>query len=71
MSERIDKEIWDQEREKMIMQIENLKEKISRMKEMEDSYLIDRDKLYNLFEKGIIDESGAPIIQKDETDMKI
>ena len=41
------------------------------MKEMEGSYLIDRNKFYNLFEKGIIDESGAPIIQKDETDIKI
>ena len=50
MSERIVKEIWDQEREKMIMQIKNFKEKISTMKKkMEDSYLIDRDKLYNLF----------------------
>ena len=38
---------------------------------MEQVYLIDRNKLYNLFDKGIIDESGVPIIHTDESDMKI
>ena len=38
---------------------------------MEQAYLSDRDKLYNLFDKGIIDESGVPIIHRDESEMKI
>ena len=49
--------------------MENLKRKITDMKEMEESYLIDREKLHILFEKGIIDESGAPIPHNNPTDM--
>ena len=71
VQEKIEKEMWDAEREKMVMQIENLKDKVSRMGHMEQAYLSDRDKLYNLFDKGIIDESGVPIIHRDESDMKI
>ena len=63
--------MWDAERVKMVMQIENLKDKVSKMEHMEQAYLIDKDKLYNLFDKGIIDESGVPIIHRDESDMKI
>ena len=48
--------------------IKNLKDKVLRM---EQAYLSDRDKLYNLFDKGIIDESGVSIIHRDESDMKI
>ena len=55
ISDIIVKEIWDLEREKMIILIENLKEMISRKKEMMNSFLIDIDKLYNLFVKCIID----------------
>ena len=49
--------------------MENLKRKITDMKEMEESYLIDREKLHILFEKGIIDESVAPIPHNNPTDM--
>ena len=38
------------------MQIENLKEKIGDLERMEEGYLLDRDKLYSLFEKDIINE---------------
>ena len=38
---------------------------------MEQAYLSDRDKLYNLFDKGIIDESGVHIIHRDESDIRI
>ena len=61
VQENIEKEMWKAEREKMIMQKENLKDKISRMEHMEQAYLIDRDKLYNLLDKGFIDESRVPI----------
>ena len=55
----------------MVMQIENLKDKVLRMEHMEQAYLSDKDKLFNLFDKGIIDKSGVPIIHRDESDMKI
>ena len=42
---------------------------MTEMENMEEAYLIDRDKLHSLFEKGIIDESGAPIIQNISSDM--
>ena len=42
---------------------------MTEMENMEETYLIDRDKLHGLFEKGIIDESGAPIIQNISSDM--
>ena len=71
VQEKIEEEMWDAEREKMVMHIENLKDKISRMEHMEQAYLSDKDKLYNLFDKGIIDESRVPIIHSDESDMKI
>ena len=66
---KLEKDIWNTEKDRMIMQMENLKRKITDMKEMEESYLIDREKLHILFEKGIIDESGAPIPHNNPTDM--
>ena len=71
VQEKIEKEMWDAEREKMVMQIENQKDKVLRMEHMEQAYLSERDKLYNLFDKGIIDESEVPIIHRDKSDMKI
>ena len=38
--------------------------RIENLELMEEGYLLDRDKLYRLFGKGAIDESGAPIAQK-------
>ena len=38
---------------------------------MEQVYLSDRDKLFNLFDKGITNESGVPIIHRDESDMML
>ena len=66
---KLEKDIWNTEKDRMIMQMENLKRKITDMKEMEESYLFDREKLHILFEKGIIDESGAPIPHINPTDM--
>ena len=70
VQKNIEKELWNEQKEIMEMQIENLKEKIGDFERMEEGYLLDRDKLYSLFEKGIIDESGAPIAHKEEADMK-
>ena len=39
------------------------------MEQMEESYLIDREKLCTLYDKGIIDKSGVLIQRKEETDM--
>ena len=44
-------------------------QKNCQMEQIEETYLIDRDKLCNLFEKGIIDELGMPIIDKEESNM--
>ena len=54
----------------MIQQIEIQKDKMKNMQQLEESYLIDREKLYSLFERGIIDESGAPVIKNKESEMK-
>ena len=66
---QLDKDLQNGKKEKTIMQMENLKVKVTEMEKMEEAYLIDRDKLHSLFEKGIIDESGAPIIQNISSDM--
>ena len=52
------------------MEIENLKAKIDDMKANEETHLIDREKLYYLFEKWVIDEKGMPINKFEEDDMK-
>ena len=65
----IHKDMWNEEREKMIFQIEKLKQKVTDLENMEEAYLIDSEKLHNLFEKGIIDESGMPTTQNNMTDM--
>ena len=38
--------------------------------QMEEAYLVDREKLCTLFDKGIIDESGMPIQNREESDMR-
>ena len=53
----------------MIFQIEKLKQKVTDLENTEEAYLIDSEKLHNLFEKGIIDESGMPTTQNNMTDM--
>ena len=63
---KIENELWVRERDRMTMQIENLKAKISNMEILEQSYLEERDKLSTLFDKGIIDESGCFICKKRE-----
>ena len=65
----IHKDMWNEEREKMIFQFEKLKQKVTDLENMEEAYLIDSEKLHNLFEKGIIDESGMPTTQNNMTDM--
>ena len=55
----------------MIMQIENLKQKIDDMKVLKVSYLIDREKPFTLFDKGIINESGEPIQKIDKSEMRL
>ena len=52
-----------------MMQIENLKAKISDMEVLEQSYLEDRDKLSILFEKGIIDDKGCIINKRRDEEM--
>ena len=47
------------------MQVENLKNKIKGMKSTKQEYLLDREKLYNLFQDGIIDERGMLIRKND------
>ena len=66
---KLGEEIWCEEKERMTMQIERLKQKIDQMEQMEENYLLDREKLWILFEKGIIDESGIPIHSKEESEM--
>ena len=67
---KLEKQVWNQEKEQMIMQIENLKQKIDHFEQMEEAYLVDREKLCTLFDKGIIDESGMPIQNREESDMR-
>ena len=43
------------------MEMEILKAKIDNMKDWEEKHLIDRENLYNLFEKGMIDNKEIPI----------
>ena len=52
------------------MQIENLKQKIDHFEQMEEAYLVDREKLCTLFDKDIIDESGMPIQNREGSDMR-
>ena len=49
------------------MELENLK---AQLKEMQYLNLLDREKLANLFQEGIIDESDKPINKYDEADMR-
>ena len=51
------------------MQIEKLKLKVQQIEQMDESYLIDREKLYTLYDKGIIDKSRMLIQMKEETDV--
>ena len=53
------------------MQMENLKGKFYDLENTEHTFMQDREKLHNLFEKGIIDESGESIIQNNQIDMII
>ena len=52
-----------------MMQIENLKAKISDIEVLKQSYLEDRDKLSILFEKGIIDYKGCIINKRRDKEM--
>ena len=52
------------------MGVESLKNKIKGMKLTEQEYLIDKRKISNLFQEGIIDERGIPIRKNDENDMR-
>ena len=52
------------------MEVESLNNKIKGMKSTEQGYLFDREKLYNLFQDGIIDERGMPIRKNDENDIR-
>ena len=63
---KLEKQVWNQEKEQMIMQIENLKQKIDHFEQMEEAYLVDREKLCTLFDKGIIDESGMSIQNRED-----
>ena len=54
----------------MIMQIENLKAKISDMEVLEQAYLQDSQRLAELYDKGVIDESGVMVVKKRDEEMK-
>ena len=61
---------WNADRTKMEENIEKLRQKISRLEEVEQFYLMDQEKLHNLFEKGIIDKEGRPIQDESESIMR-
>ena len=63
-------EQWNHEKQRMIMQIENLKAKISDMEVLKQAYLQDSQRLAELYDKGAIDESGVMVVKKRDEEMK-
>ena len=43
---------------------------IDHFEQIEEAYLVDREKLCTLFDIGIVDESGMPIRNREESDMR-
>ena len=57
------KEIITAEKDRFRMEFENLKDQLKIMQEMQDLYLLDREKLASLYQEGKIYESDKPIIK--------
>ena len=61
--------IWTWEEQNDDAKLKNLKDKVSDMEILEQSYLEDRDELETLFDRGLIEESGCLISKKRDEEM--